>query len=283
MFEKIITYFEENPLYFWIAVAIVALIVICIIAAIVSHCVKKSKAGGEEEYKEEADETAPGVQTPAEDSAANETPAADEAPVAEQTEPAEPISAAEQEEPAEPVSEEPAQAPAAEQSAMSETVSEAPETTDNAPAQAIAEAPAAEGKAKPAAKKYRSDDEDDKRYAGKWVILQKSDGAYYFELRASNGEKLLSSIDYTTVSGARNGIKTHKNNILKNNIIISQNKKKQYFFRLLSGSKQLLCTGETYPTRSGCENAVDSVRRFAETALIVVQKNSEADESAGEN
>ena len=50
MFEKIITYFEENPLYFWIAVAIVALIVICIIAAIVSHCVKKSKAGGEEEY-----------------------------------------------------------------------------------------------------------------------------------------------------------------------------------------------------------------------------------------
>ena len=69
--------------------------------------------------------------------------------------------------------------------------------------------------------------------------------------------------------------KTHKNNILKDNIVISQNKKGQYFFKLLNGSKQLLCTGETYPSKAGCESAVDSVKRFAESAVIVLQKTDE--------
>lgn len=128
--------------------------------------------------------------------------------------------------------------------------------------------------------KKSSTADDDKRpaYNGKWVILQDGDNGYYFELRASNGEKLLSSINYTSVAGAKNGIKTHKNNIQKDNIIISQNKKGQYFFKLLNGSKQLLCTGETYPSKSGCENAVDSVKRFAESAVIIVQKQDDSKE-----
>ena len=66
-----------------------------------------------------------------------------------------------------------------------------------------------------------------------------------------------------------------ENNILKDNIVISQNKKGQYFFKLLNGSKQLLCTGETYPSKAGCESAVDSVKRFAESAVIVLQKTDE--------
>ena len=124
-----------------------------------------------------------------------------------------------------------------------------------------------------AAEKLLTTEEDERKtaYAGKWVILKNDSGMYYFELRASNGEKLLSSIDYTSVNGAKNGIKTHKTNIQKNNIVISQSKNGSYFFRLLNGSKQLLCTGENYPSKSGCESAVDSVRRFAETAVISVQ------------
>ena len=110
------------------------------------------------------------------------------------------------------------------------------------------------------------------------MIRENEDGRYYFELRASNGEKLFSSIDYSSVSGAKNGIKTHKTNIQKDHIVISQNKKGQFFFRLLNGSKQLLCTGETYPTKAGCESAVESVKRFAETAIITVaQDNEEAE------
>ena len=138
--------------------------------------------------------------------------------------------------------------------------------------------------AKPAAaKKAESEtavaaeaDEEDKRYAGKWVIRKNEEtGAYNFDLLASNGEKLLSSIDYTSVAGARNGIKTHKANIAKDNFTIATSKNRQYFFKLMSGSKQILCTGETYKTKTRCENAIDSVKRFAETAVVVVDKGDE--------
>ena len=131
-------------------------------------------------------------------------------------------------------------------------------------------APGQDGK-KPAAMPPEQD--EDKRYAGKWVIRKNDEtDAYHFELLASNGEKLLSSIDYTSVAGARGGIKTHKANIAKDNFTIATSKSKQYFFKLLSGTKQILCTGETYKTKSRCESAIESVKRFAETAVIVVEK-----------
>ena len=131
-------------------------------------------------------------------------------------------------------------------------------------------APVQDGK-KPAAMPPEQD--EDKRYAGKWVIRKNDEtDAYHFELLASNGEKLLSSIDYTSVAGARGGIKTHKANIAKDNLTNATSKSKQYFFKLLSGTKQILCTGETYKTKSRCESAIESVKRFAETAVIVVEK-----------
>ena len=117
-------------------------------------------------------------------------------------------------------------------------------------------------------------------YSGKWVISESgtnTDGTptYCFELRASNGEKLLSSVDYKSLNGAKNGIKTYKTNIEKDNFTIAQNKKGDYFFKLLNGSGNLLSTGETYPNKTNCENAVDSVKRFAATAIIFVDEKDE--------
>lgn len=116
------------------------------------------------------------------------------------------------------------------------------------------------------------------RYNGKWLIwrlLTKANDSdtvteesYFFELVASNGEKLLSSEEYTSFAGAQKGIQTHKSNILKNNFRISLTKKGDYIFKLLSGKNSLLCTGENYPTKLRCENAVESTKRFAETAII---------------
>ena len=88
-------------------------------------------------------------------------------------------------------------------------------------------------------------EEPEKRnpYAGKWLIFKNEDKSCYFELRASNGEKLLRSLDYTSLSGAKAAIKTYKNNIAKGNLAIAQSKTGHFYFQLLSGSKQLLCTG----------------------------------------
>lgn len=160
---------------------------------------------------------------------------------------------------------------------IEQTPAETQETAPQAEAESVqSEEPAAEKKAetkKRNAAPAAETDADDKRYAGKWVIRKNEEmDTYRFELLASNGEKLLSSIDYTSVAGARGGIKTHKANIAKGNFTIAMSKNRQYFFKLLSGSKQILCTGETYKTKTRCESAIDSVKRFAETAVVVVDK-----------
>ena len=121
------------------------------------------------------------------------------------------------------------------------------------------------------------EDETDKhaRYAGKWVIckvisdaLEANEEMYFFELHASNGEKLLTSEEYNSYNGALRGIQTHKTNILKGNFKISLTKKGDYIFKLMSGKNLLLCTGENYSTRVRCENAIASTKRFAKTAVV---------------
>ncbi len=118
-----------------------------------------------------------------------------------------------------------------------------------------------------------------KRYNGKWTICHlitkdenlseyDAEETYFFELHASNGEKLLSSEEYTSYNGALKGIETHKTNILKNNFRVGLSKKGDYIFKLLSGKNTLLCTGENYPTKLRCENAIESTKRFAQTAVI---------------
>lgn len=124
---------------------------------------------------------------------------------------------------------------------------------------------------------WYDEDETDKvaRYAGKWSICHiltddhnTDDEMYFFELHASNGEKLLSSEEYTSYAGALRGIQTHKTNIEKGNFRITLSKKGDYIFKLLSGKNMLLCMGENYPTRARCENAIKSTKRFAKTAII---------------
>ena len=354
--DKIIEYFQENPLYFWIAAALLAVLIILVVAAIIGSVrgARKNKLASEdqnvrvispadeaalpedsEQRADDADEAsfAAAVQEqdaaedpPASADAWEEAPAAigdeyraeaeapEEKAVQAEEEAAEAVQPAEEEPvqeivvPAEEVKEvEPAPAPAAQarkEAATAEAESEeapAPVTAAAAVSERSSEDQAADARirraekiadakfekkkapAKPAKTEEKQvasptkTEEEDKRsaYTGKWVIIRNPNGSYHFELRASNGEKLLSSIDYTSLSGAKNGIKTHKANIQKDNLVTSQNKKGQFFFKLLSGSKQLLCTGETYPTKAGCESAIDSVKRFAETAVVTIQEEDE--------
>ncbi len=112
------------------------------------------------------------------------------------------------------------------------------------------------------------------KYRGKWTICrvltdeENAEEMYFFELRASNGEKLLSSEEYTTYQGTLRGIQTHKTNILNGNLKITVSKKGDYIFKLLSGKNMLLCMGENYPTKDRCQRAIDSTVRFAATAVI---------------
>ena len=243
--DKIIEYFKNNPILGIILLVVVVVLVAVIIWAIVAACKKSGKKKNDAEQP---------------DTAVEET--------------------------SEPADEEPQQVIPYEETPVPEPAVQAPAETEPEPekkeiaAEEQPEKVQVTEEKKQAPKKPRKTQSKEalaKIYSGKWVVSvsgQNDDGtpSYSFELRASNGEKLLSSVDYKSVQGAKNGIKTYKSNIEKDNFTIAQNKKGEFYFRLLNGSGHLLSTGEQYQSKSSCENAIDSVKRFAMTAVIVVEE-----------
>ncbi len=123
---------------------------------------------------------------------------------------------------------------------------------------------------------FYEEDETDKmaRYSGKWtvcrVVTNDSENLdlYFVELQSANGEKLLSSEEYTNYNAAVRGVETHKSNILRSNYRIRKTKSGDYTFKLLNGKGMLLCMGEVYATRAECEHALELAKRFARTAFI---------------
>ena len=251
-----IQYAKDNLLFVGVIAACVLLILIVTIA-LIAKCCKNKKA---KKLAEKAAATAIA------DTAAEPTPALETAKEEAKTEMKEEAKP----EPIEPIKEEPKEqvkeTPKAETPVKKETpnAKEKPVTAKKpAPKKTVAE--------KPAPKKSGG------RYTGKWVIchliIEDKNGtpkeeAYFFELRASNGELLLSSEEYTSQSGAAAGIETHKANIEKDNFKITLSKKGDYIFKLLNGKRTLLCTGANYPTIQRAESAVESTKRFAKTAIL---------------
>ena len=107
------------------------------------------------------------------------------------------------------------------------------------------------------------------KYAGKWIIYEE-DGRYFADLKASNGELMLRTESYSSLSGIKSGIETLKKNIELENYAVNLDKNGNFVFKIFSTAKRLLCVGEGYSTREQCEKAFSSVKRFSKTAKICV-------------
>lgn len=107
-----------------------------------------------------------------------------------------------------------------------------------------------------------------KKATGKWLIKHQGGDEYVAYLVASNGETILTSEVYTTVDGAKGGIETIKKNIALGNFEIVRDKADRFFFKLKTAANRLLCMGEVYRTKQSCLNAVESVKRFSQTAVL---------------
>ena len=118
--------------------------------------------------------------------------------------------------------------------------------------------------------KYDPTQEQDfqtKKYSGKWVITP-IDDEFMAQLRASNGELLLSSESYSSYASAKDAIDNITQNAEAGNFIIDSDKKGRYFFKLRNDRKLTLCIGETYSQLSACQSAIESVRGFLKTAKL---------------
>ena len=255
LIKKVIKYLLENPFY----AGVVAVCCVVILAVIIALCVKKSKLKKVKKQTPVVEGKSVTEQVIVSDQKAD----TNETQKNEDVKPAEPTISSKKAEDE--------QAVYTEVKVETEPKDTPAKETINIKTSSVKEQTSNEDANETATKKT-------KRYNGKWTIWrlvtqnsdnnQEGEETYFFELHASNGEKLLSSEEYTSFAGAQKGIQTHKANILKNNFRICLTKKGDYIFKLLNGKNSLLCTGENYPTKIRCENAIESTKRFAQTAII---------------
>lgn len=105
---------------------------------------------------------------------------------------------------------------------------------------------------------------------GKFVITTATNGQYYFNLKADNGQTILTSEHYTTRAACNNGIESVKTNATDDSRydrLTSRNNK--YYFNLKAGNGQVIGTSEMYETASGRDNGITSVKTNAPGAPVV--------------
>ncbi len=104
--------------------------------------------------------------------------------------------------------------------------------------------------------------------SGKWRIVQLEDGTYSARLFASNGQLMLATEQVTLAKSARNAIESVKKNAEQGNFIIDRDKFGRFYYKLRNDQKSVICMGEAYESLDSCVSAIESVRRFALTAVL---------------
>jgi len=107
--------------------------------------------------------------------------------------------------------------------------------------------------------------------AGGKIEIAERNGLFYFLLKANNGQLLVESPAFTTEAGARAGIETFKKATESGVYSIDEDKNGKFRFILRAGVRaQVRYVGENYPTRQSAENSLNSVRAFAQKAVLKV-------------
>ncbi len=235
----------------------------------------------EEEPEEEAViEEAPVEEEPAPE-VIEEEPVAEEAPIEEEVkEESEEIAVAE----AEPTEEAPAEEPVTEETAKEEPAKKAPAKQEK---KAVApkaskkpvknEIAAAKESGNMANEKEVKAKKPETKTVGKYEILERK-GSFYFLLKANNGQLLAESPSYTTEVGAKKAIETFKNAVISGEWTIDEDKNGNFRFILKASSRsQMRYYGEAYSTRQSAESSIQSVKKFAQNAIVKVVENTDTD------
>ena len=108
---------------------------------------------------------------------------------------------------------------------------------------------------------------------GKFVIKETKDGKFAFNLKAGNGEVIAVSETYTALDTCKNGIEIEGYEAVTNpKFEIYKDKAGEFRFRLKARNGEIIATGEGYKSKDGCKNGIDSIRRNAPDAEVVVEE-----------
>lgn len=104
---------------------------------------------------------------------------------------------------------------------------------------------------------------------GKFVVSTRKNGEYQFNLKAGNGQTILSSEGYSTKANCVNGIESVRKNSQDDNKYerkTSSNGKP--YFNLKATNGQIIGTSEMYESTSSMENGITCVKSNAPEATI---------------
>ncbi|MFT3902689.1 MAG: YegP family protein [Niabella sp.] len=104
---------------------------------------------------------------------------------------------------------------------------------------------------------------------GKFVITTRTNGEFQFNLKAGNGQTILTSEGYKTKASCDNGIESVRKNSQddgKYDRKTSSNGK--FYFNLKATNGQVIGTSEMYESESGRDNGIASVKENAPGATV---------------
>ena len=104
---------------------------------------------------------------------------------------------------------------------------------------------------------------------GKFEITKDKAGEFRFNLKAGNGQVILSSEGYKTKDACNNGIASVKKNATSDDKFERKEAKNgQPYFNLKAGNGQVIGASEMYSSTSAMENGIASVIKNAPDASV---------------
>lgn len=104
----------------------------------------------------------------------------------------------------------------------------------------------------------------------KFEITKRKNGEFQFNLKASNGQVILTSEGYRAKDSCKKGIESvRKNSQMDKRFMTKMSKDDKYHFNLKASNGQVIATSETYNTEASMKNGMASVKRNAPDAELV--------------
>ncbi|MFH6993861.1 YegP family protein [Flavobacterium sp. FlaQc-48] len=104
---------------------------------------------------------------------------------------------------------------------------------------------------------------------GKFVITKRTNGEFQFNLKAGNGQTILTSEGYTTKAACTNGIESVKTNSQDDNRFDrKESSNGKPYFNLKATNGQIIGSSEMYESVSARENGIESVKKNAPDATV---------------
>ncbi|MBL7873327.1 MAG: YegP family protein [Cyclobacteriaceae bacterium] len=97
---------------------------------------------------------------------------------------------------------------------------------------------------------------------GKFVITQRTNNDYQFNLKAGNHQVILTSEGYSSMDACKNGVESViKNGLNDDSFERKESKNGKAYFNLKAGNGQIIGKSEMYESTAAMENGIESVKK----------------------